>query len=101
MAARLFEHGMKRVESRADGQTFIAGRRLNVSAAKWGLVKDLSVGHAIERTSAGHHQIVERNASVQIVQHVEENFFKAMLQGECQIHIALRDLCMLTARCAE
>src|SRR5580698_9777104 len=101
MVARLFEDGMIRVQRGPDRQSLIAGRRLNIGSAERRVIKQLAVGYAIERASACHSQVFKRNASVKLIQQMEEDFLKTMLQGESQIHVALRDLGVGATRFAE
>src|SRR6266516_2611593 len=101
VAARPLKHRVIRVQGRADGQTFIASGRLNVGSTKWSLFKQLSVGHTIESTSAGHCEIVERRTFVQPIEQVKEYLLEAMLQGKRQVHVAQRDLGVRLARIAE
>src|SRR5579871_2341053 len=80
------------VKAGANGEAFIAGRRLDISPAERRAVKDLSVGNAIQSTPTSHSDILRRNRRVQAVQQMKKHFFEAMLQREGQIHVALRDL---------
>src|SRR5437764_11377565 len=89
VAAWLFEHGVICVQRGADREAFIASRWLDVSPSKWRFSEELPIRHAVERASARHSQIVRSNFVMQPVQQMEENFFKAMLQGKREVHVTL------------
>ena len=101
MAPGLLEHGVIGVQGRANGQTFIACRRLDISATKGRAVEQLAVRDAVESTSARHRQIVTRDALVQPVQKMENHFLEPVLQRKGEIHVALRNLRVRRARLSE
>src|SRR5262249_22742899 len=82
-------------------QSFIAGRRLNVSTAEWRFVEELSVSHAVQGAASGHGQILRGNVLVQSVQKMKKELFEAVLQRKCQIHVALRDFRVRATRFSE
>src|ERR1700676_4679932 len=92
---------MVSVEGRAYGQSFIAGSGLDPGAAKWSAREELSIGHAVERTSACHHEIFTGHAPVELVQKVEEHIFEAALHGMGKVHLALSKFRMRLTRVAE
>ena len=51
---RLAQHHVVGEQSGTDGAPSVAGRRLHVDLLERRLSKDLGVGHAVERYSAGH-----------------------------------------------
>ena len=101
VTAGLLQNGMISVKRGADGQAFIAGCGLDVGAAEGRLVEQLAVGDTVERATSGHGEIIARNLPVQVVQLMKKDFFEALLQGKCQIHVALRDFGMRLARFSE
>src|ERR1700722_6547534 len=94
MPPRLLENRMVCVQCRADRQAFVSSRGLNVGLVKGRAVEEFAVGHTVERASAGHRQVIERNSRVQMIQKMKEDFLKAMLHGKSQVHVPLHNLGM-------
>ena len=92
---------MPSVQRGADGQALVPGGGLNVRAAKWCLIEDLAVRDAVQRASTRHGEIFDRDLLMQLIEQMEEDFFETMLQGEGQVHVALRNLGMRPARLAK
>src|SRR6266853_5379527 len=89
------------MQCRADGQPFVSGRRLDPGSPKWGLMKELAVGDAVQRTASGHHQILDRHTLMQLLQQMKENFLETMLHGISKVHVTLRDFGVWLAGFAE
>src|SRR5690242_12528128 len=78
----------------ANGQTLIAGGRLNPGTSKWSRAEELAVGDAVQSTPSGHREIFERHALMKLVEQMKENFFEPLLHGKSEIHFALADFGM-------
>src|SRR5581483_10822821 len=86
------------VKSCANGQTFVSGGGLDVGAAEWRSAEQLSVGNAVQSTTAGHGEIFIGHPLMELVQKVEEDLLKRMLHRIGKVHIALRNLRVGLAR---
>src|SRR4051794_262939 len=68
---------------------------------KGGAVKKLAVGHAIQRASSRHHEVLERHLFVELIQKMKEYLLEAMLHAISEVHLALCDFCVGLPRIAE
>src|SRR5437764_6723118 len=89
------------VQGGADGQTFIAGRGLDPCTTKWSVIEQFSVRYAVQRAPASHDQVVQRDALMQLVKQVKENFLELMLHGIREIHVTLCDFTVRFTRLAK
>src|SRR5258708_7246374 len=86
------------VQRRTDGQTFVSRRGVDVSTAEWRAVESFAVGNAVKRAPSRHDEMLAGNLLVKVVEKMKKDFFEAMLQCECQIHITLCDFGVRLAR---
>jgi hypothetical protein len=101
VTTRLLKNRMIGVQRSANGQAFVAGRGLDVGAAKGRAIEQLAVGDAVEGAASGHGKIVAWKLLIQVVQEMKENLLETMLQRKGNIHIALSDFGVWSARLAE